>query len=161
MMKSNSSVPLNTSNLYEHPWYTQLHLLGNTTTSESRSQPKPKSEKPGQKFTDCQHCGGPLPEPYWDTCNKAWKHEKQCTVCKNLWQRHRFRLTKEDRKQLNLNPECQICGASDDLVVDHCHSTNKIRGYLCNNHNKAIGLFGDNLEHLTSAINYLNLHNGS
>ena len=35
------------SNLYEHPWYTQLSLQDNTTTYESQSQPKQALGQPG------------------------------------------------------------------------------------------------------------------
>lgn len=56
--------------------------------------------------------------------------------------------------------QCAICGKSPSqnkkrLAVDHCHSTNKIRGLLCSACNKAIGLFSDNIRHLQSAIQYL------
>jgi len=41
------------------------------------------------------------------------------------------------------------------LVVDHCHSTGKIRGLLCHNCNRALGLMQDNVETLQNAIDYL------
>jgi len=45
------------SNLYEHPWYNQLHLLENTTTSESQSQQKLRKEKPGLILIDKSRLG--------------------------------------------------------------------------------------------------------
>jgi hypothetical protein len=39
--------------------------------------------------------------------------------------------------------------------IDHCHSTNKIRGVLCNNCNTALGLVGDNIGTLQSMVEYL------
>lgn len=42
-------------------------------------------------------------------------------------------------------------------VIDHCHETDKIRGLLCNNCNRAIGLFQDNIQILISAAKYLKL----
>ena len=58
------------------------------------------------------------------------------------------------------NHQCAICGKSPEqnkkrLAVDHCHTTNKIRGLLCSTCNKAIGLFSDNIPQLQSAIQYL------
>jgi len=41
------------------------------------------------------------------------------------------------------------------LVVDHCHTTNKVRGLLCHNCNRALGLLKDNLNTLNNAIKYL------
>jgi len=41
------------------------------------------------------------------------------------------------------------------LCVDHDHSTNQIRGLLCNNCNRAIGLLKDDVALLQSAIVYI------
>lgn len=41
------------------------------------------------------------------------------------------------------------------LVVDHCHDTGIVRGLLCHNCNRALGLFKDKIEVLKNAIKYL------
>jgi hypothetical protein len=41
------------------------------------------------------------------------------------------------------------------LVVDHCHSTGDVRGLLCHNCNRALGLMQDSVESLKTAIAYL------
>ena len=41
------------------------------------------------------------------------------------------------------------------LVVDHCHETDRVRGLLCHNCNRALGLLKDNTESLQRAIKYL------
>ncbi len=55
---------------------------------------------------------------------------------------------------------CAICEIefSDTVkyVVDHCHSTNKVRGLLCYPCNVALGMFKDQPTILERAINYLN-----
>jgi hypothetical protein len=60
---------------------------------------------------------------------------------------------------------CGICGEKETnvhksgtvwrLSVDHCHDTGKIRGILCNNCNRAIGLLKDNVQLLRKAADYL------
>lgn len=60
---------------------------------------------------------------------------------------------------------CAICGEIERVVkqdglprqisVDHCHKTGHFRGLLCGNCNRAIGLFGDDIDVLASAISYL------
>lgn len=59
------------------------------------------------------------------------------------------------------NNQCQVCGASDDLHIDHCHSTNKIRGVLCRNCNTLLGRLGDSEDSVkakcSSFLNYLSL----
>lgn len=50
---------------------------------------------------------------------------------------------------------CKICKRRTSLVADHDHVSHKFRGLLCTKHNKGIGFFEDDLEHLRAAIAYL------
>lgn len=53
---------------------------------------------------------------------------------------------------------CKICGATPNgkrLHVDHCHSTGKVRGLLCNKCNFGIGLFNDDIQMIKKAVAYL------
>jgi len=43
-----------------------------------------------------------------------------------------------------------------DLCVDHCHTTGKVRGLLCDSCNKALGLIKDDKNILLNLITYLN-----
>jgi|TARA_R100001530_G_C4318011_1_gene154898 hypothetical protein len=60
------------------------------------------------------------------------------------------------------NNRCAICNGTATgnrrqkyLSVDHCHTTGKIRGLLCNGCNTAIGSMKDDIELLEKAIDYL------
>lgn len=64
---------------------------------------------------------------------------------------------------------CAICGgqerAIDDrtqkprmMAVDHHHATDKVRGILCSHCNRAIGLLGDSVNTVQSALYYLISH---
>jgi hypothetical protein len=59
---------------------------------------------------------------------------------------------------------CGICGEPEStaragktmsLAVDHCHGSGRVRGLLCNNCNRAVGLLKDDAELLRKAIVYL------
>lgn len=57
---------------------------------------------------------------------------------------------------------CAICGRaasgrkdSTELCVDHCHTSNQIRGLLCHSCNRGIGLLQDSEEVLEKALAYL------
>ncbi len=50
----------------------------------------------------------------------------------------------------------QTCKTGTRLAVDHNHITGKIRGLLCTNCNRGIGMFQENILILKSAIQYLN-----
>ena len=62
---------------------------------------------------------------------------------------------------------CAICGKPETkpnakyLAVDHNHETGEVRGLLCNNCNRALGLLKDNVDVLQNAINYLKKHERS
>lgn len=41
------------------------------------------------------------------------------------------------------------------LVVDHCHDTKQVRGLLCHNCNRALGLLQDSVSNILAAKDYL------
>lgn len=79
----------------------------------------------------------------------------------------KFGMTKEKYEEIleSQGGVCAICGSPDTktlmtnyLFVDHCHTTGKVRGLLCNNCNFSIGGFNDDISLLKAAIEYLQKH---
>lgn len=60
----------------------------------------------------------------------------KCAICKE--------------EGFTLNPKQKL-----KIVVDHCHKTGRVRGMLCHNCNRALGLLQDKVEYLQTAIGYL------
>jgi hypothetical protein len=69
----------------------------------------------------------------------------------------KYKITEEQYKQMQERQHglCAICQRDKKLVIDHCHSTKKVRGLLCSSCNRGIGSFEDNLAFMQSAIKYL------
>lgn len=94
--------------------------------------------------------------------NKHRKSKYNKNTARNYALKINFGITLEDYNKIfeDQNGKCKICGKHQSeltlsLNVDHCHITGKIRGLLCGNCNKALGLFKDNTKSLKNAINYL------
>ena len=126
----------------------------------------------------CNICGLEKPLTDFYKTSKGGHHGK-CKVCYKLKQK---RPSPEQRKDYYLrrgfdislneysemleaqNHVCCIChrpppeNRKKYLAVDHNHTTGKVRGLLCDNCNRGLGLFGDNAKTLRKAADYLEQH---
>lgn len=68
-----------------------------------------------------------------------------------------YGLTEETYNKMydEQNGLCKICDRELPLVVDHCHSSNVIRGLLCDRCNVGLGCFQDDIDRMEKAIKYL------
>lgn len=98
--------------------------------------------------------------------HKAWREanpEKTAYRKKrNLLKLYGLTVEEFDRISEEQGHVCRICGLAhkagsffDRLVVDHCHTTGKLRGLLCTNCNTAIGLFKESISNMQRAIEYV------
>ena len=111
--------------------------------------------------------------------SKEQKYLKAKEWAQNNPEKRRYTRWKSDiKKKYNLTPKdyftlmdmqegvCAIClsvqktkkGNTDtpwNLAVDHCHRTGKVRGLLCNECNRAIGILGDTYMSVKRAADYL------
>lgn len=74
----------------------------------------------------------------------------------------KYGLSENDFRSLvnDQNNQCAICRYvfTSTPCVDHDHQTGSVRGLLCADCNRGLGLFKDNSDHLESAIEYLKTH---
>lgn len=74
--------------------------------------------------------------------------------------RVKYGITLEEYKEIfdKQKGVCALCLREEKgkmLAVDHCHITGKVRGLLCGNCNRALGLFQDNPDILERAKEYV------
>ena len=99
---------------------------------------------------------------------KRVKENHDPVVYRNAELQRRYGITQQDYEVMiaEQNNQCAICNATEPggrhnrgyFVVDHCHTTGKVRKLLCNNCNTALGLVGDNVDTLHKMINYLGIN---
>jgi len=100
------------------------------------------------------------------TESPAYKHGRSQTkeYDLELHMKRAYGLGFKEYEQMlfNQNGVCAICSGEPPknqhktrLNIDHCHTTGKIRGLLCDACNRAIGLLKDSPDLLNKAISYL------
>lgn len=94
--------------------------------------------------------------------SKLWTEKNKDRV-ENTRLLRKFNITLKDYNKMFEGQQgcCAICKKHQlefktKLHVDHCHITGKVRGLLCYNCNRALGLFQDDLTVLKESVNYLN-----
>lgn len=98
-----------------------------------------------------------------DTAHKNYKDKDKRRAYLKEYNRKNFRkykygLTQEAFEAMKLGQSnvCKICKKlPKEWVVDHEHSTGRIRGLLCRSCNVAIGLLNDDPEILKEAARYV------
>lgn len=88
---------------------------------------------------------------------------------RNFYLQRRYGITLDEfnEKLGQQGNGCAICGSvsgkankkHDRLTVDHNHATGELRGILCHKCNFGLGHFGDDIELLLKAIEYLKSYN--
>jgi len=133
---------------------------------------KVSSENPACKDTKtCSKCKNNLPTSYFGPSGGGTYLRAECKSCNNELGKVRKYL-KSIHGQPPEGYECPIClcckeqaegrgGNSGAWVLDHDHSTEEFRGWLCHSCNRALGGFNDNIPRMKRAIKYIkgNLQN--
>ena len=113
-------------------------------------------------------------QPSCKKCAREWHHKRPDYVRKknaewksknpdyalNRYRLVKYGVTPEDISILRSKQDgkCAGCGLELSLVkecVDHCHSSGKVRGLLCNSCNLILGYADDRVEILNSLICYI------
>lgn len=101
--------------------------------------------------------------------NSKITYQKNKEKLRDLAYQRKFGITIEEYNNLfDLQKGvCKLCNCPETkvnrkstglvkrLAVDHCHSSGKVRGLLCQDCNVGLGSFKDNIEVIQKAIEYL------
>ena len=95
---------------------------------------------------------------------KKWKEQYRNSDLYLARRVAKYDIRPDEYKQLRevQKNKCSICFrpfGEDTPNIDHDHNTGKVRGLLCTACNMALGGFGDSIELLSRAIEYLNRNN--
>jgi hypothetical protein len=125
----------------------------------------------------CRHCGETKPlskfvkhsatkDGYVSTCKSCKKKkypttdsQKQKAYERQIKRNYGITVADYDEMFEQQNGVCAGCKQPNNegrFHIDHCHKTNKVRGLLCGNCNKALGLLKDDVSTLANLILYLN-----
>lgn len=106
-------------------------------------------------------------QSYCKACDRAYKQRWKSTPHGNALQKASTRKLRTGCSAdmwkaawVIQNGLCGICSTPLDTLsrtphADHCHTTKRVRGILCNNCNQAIGYFKDNASRCRAAAEYL------
>lgn len=136
-----------------------------TSVRQSKMTAEPKKYPQGYfKDKGCRWCATTFSP-------KAPSHHYCSQLCaenaaseKYLWQTYKISLNDYLSLYEKQDKKCAICGSFGFkmqahhkllLVVDHDHATGKVRGLLCHNCNRGLGLLQDSSDNLLAAIGYI------
>lgn len=97
---------------------------------------------------------------------KLYCTSEHAALVKSLWNVGKYGITRDDYRDAwyRQGGVCAVCRQPERtvrnrlLAVDHDHETGEFRGLLCSHCNRGIGLFGDDLERLLAAAEYIERH---
>lgn len=140
-----------------------MYAIKNKPQSQMTASP---DKYPQGKFKDkpCRNCGtffSPVAPSHLYCCQDCADFSLNSAYLKRTYgiDMHKYQEMLQEQSGV-----CKICRKEGfllaeshkmKLVVDHCHETGIIRGLLCHNCNRGLGLFQDSVDNLNNAVNYL------
>jgi hypothetical protein len=108
---------------------------------------------------ECRTCKELLPvTSYQVRSDRSNYRAKDCLKCTAK----ETKIKEDIRRNAPPRPDkCDCCGKEmkyENFYLDHCHDTKVFRGWLCNTCNSGIGILGDTVESLETALMYLRKH---
>ena len=135
------------------------------TSCRKCSTPKePSAFRAGRK--DCRSCErsacrsyGSENRPRRNARLSRWRREnpEKASAVDRRKRLREYGLTEQDREAMATTQQglCRLCAGAKPLVVDHCHTTGRVRGLLCKPCNNFVGWIENNAGIIDRAGRYL------
>ena len=140
-------------------WADSKHSVNSGNPHEGNPERRQRSTREraetghGATLYTCKYCGNVKPESeFYKKDRKTGRMDSTCKACRIIQSRERtLGVTDSDYWKLyhNQGGRCGICRRRiyskryKAFCVDHKHDTGEIRGLLCHNCNRAIGMLQD------------------
>ena len=130
---------------------------------KNRKDPDRKRKRDKVKTIRCTGCNTVKDKSEFSKHpNTITGRRHKCRYCVSK-ERFKYKYGVDLQHKLDLlssqNGKCAICGREGLTIEkwhqDHCHETERVRGVLCGRRNAGLGMFGDSVDSLASAIKYL------
>ena len=145
---------------------TKAYKRGGHRDKENKTSTPSKYPQGYFKDKPCKKCG--------EAFSPTAPSEKYCSNACGSWVfddnylRKSYGIGKDDYDKMYIDQKgvCLLCNEegfsmhknskdSVKLVVDHDHNTGRVRGLLCHNCNRGLGLFKDDVVRITKVLEYL------
>jgi hypothetical protein len=107
----------------------------------------------------CSKCKESLPVSEFNKSRATLSgYQTHCRKCGLAYERERhYGVTREQTAALLAAQDghCAVCPETRSLHIDHNHETGKVRGLLCGNHNRALGLLQDDKLTIARLFQYI------
>ena len=134
--------------------------------NKKRRELKQRHEPQFSKIKKCSKCGKEKKGSNFSLCKESTDGLRSvCKTCHTFFGKIKKFGIDQDKYEFMLKEQnygCKICGSKDSnnrntemFAIDHCHTTGKIRGLLCDTCNRGIGYLKDNKNILKRAAEYV------
>lgn len=114
-----------------------------------------RPDRPKKLHSSCRQCNN---KKRRETRAKSSEPEKYAKRVQQYLAKYDIPKSLAEKLANDRSGICEMCHTEQLLEVDHCHSTDKVRGLICHHCNILLGAARDNIATLIRAIQYLEKH---
>ena len=133
----------------QHAWHVRVKVCSECGVEKATSEFHPHANTKDRLRAKCRQCTG--------IENKRWAEFNKLKI-KDAYYKRTYGISYDEvlSKHEELGHKCEVCFEEQGLLdVDHCHSSGKVRGFLCSRCNLLLGKIEGNKELINKLYAYL------